>query len=533
MVLWSICNDYIESKKSLFYTYAILASGFYIFTIIILPILVSKISYFIENYKRSTLIMFALVFLIISALIWVTKLKIETFIIPDIIKHIRCELIKKFLYKNKVNFSDTNTTLEINKIFEMTENTTLLIKWILTDIVPLLIVSFFIILYMFYRNKVLGLITLICNIILVYYPITQLSSLYISHSSSKEHNNTILKKLDNIYTNMFNIYINNKVEDTITENNKIGDEYLAIRHKYNIHLVKFIMGIRAILYIFFVISCIFIYTTSIDDDYKSLIMVSYLYTARIDSILEMLPTQLNKTFDLKLESSHYETNSIAYESISSTKGHLEVKNLTFAYKSSPTNKIFDNYSIEIKPGERVGITGKTGTGKSTLLKLFLRFYEPLDGVLLLDGKDIQTINPDDIRKHLYYINQKTMLFDDTILENIRYGTTKTEEEVYSILTRYNLLNVFQSNEPKILNRMVQTNGSNISMGMQKVIFLVRGMLQDVPVYFIDEPFTSIDENTRNSVQEMIDKETKGKTVVIITHDIKKLDTILDRIIPLR
>jgi ABC-type transport system involved in cytochrome bd biosynthesis fused ATPase/permease subunit len=80
--------------------------------------------------------------------------------------------------------------------------------------------------------------------------------------------------------------------------------------------------------------------------------------------------------------------------------------------------------------------------------------------------------------------------------------------------------------------MIEHNGSNMSMGMQKVIFLTRGILKKAPIYFIDEPFTSIDHHTRLLVQHMIDVETKGKTVIIITHDIEDLDHILDRIIPL-
>ena len=126
-----------------------------------------------------------------------------------------------------------------------------------------------------------------------------------------------------------------------------------------------------------------------------------------------------------------------------------------------------------------------------------------------------------------------MLFNDTLLNNLRYGTMCTEEEVVAMLKKYDLESVFNQRGDDWLYTPVETNGSNISMGMQKVIFLVRGMLHKAPLYLIDEPFTSIDAHSRSKVLRLMAEETRGKTVLIITHDHEGLDQLLDETIVLK
>ncbi len=515
--------------------YIILCSIFYIFTVIVFPILISKLTYIMENVRLSVLITCLVVIAVLGVSVYFIKIKLEHALFPEFIKHIRSNLVRYYLNKNKVNFQDANVTSDINKLQELTEHVHRIMIWIITILIPIVIITCILNIYMFYISPVLGVINLICNISVFYYANLEFSKLYEAFHKTVRHRDNMLEKLDNTYTNLFNIYLNNQIEHTIDKNNQIEDEYASLIKTYNKTIVKFTTFCRIILYLFFIFSVLYIYKTKTDNsNFYSTVMVIGLYNSRVDSVIDELPNTLNKIFNLKNESHLYEFTSLETNPCPAVKGHIEIKNVSFAYKSQPN--ILTQFSLEIKPGERIGITGKTGSGKSTLIKLLLRFYSPKEGVLLLDGKDIQELNPDDIRKHMYYINQKTMLFNDTILENIRYGTQVSDTDVYDFLKTYNLLTVFQKEsgdtDTNCLSLMVNTNGSNISMGMQKVIFLVRGMLNRAPIYFIDEPFTSIDGNTRNAVQHMIDVETKGKTVLIITHDINGLDTILDRIIPL-
>jgi ABC-type multidrug transport system fused ATPase/permease subunit len=487
-----------------------------------------------EKVRLSILISCLVIISILGLIIYFSKLKLENIIFPDFIKHIRSSLVRFYLNKNKINFQDANVTKDINKLYELTDHVHRILVWIITILLPICIITSILNIYMFYISPVLGTINLICNIFIFYYAKREFSKLYDAFNNTVHHRDDMFNKLDNNYTNLFNIYLNNQIENTIDKNNQIEEEYSTLTKTYNKTVIRFTTYFRVILYLFFIFSVVYIYKIKTSDSFfYSTAMIIGLYNARVDSVIDEIPITLSKIFTLKNDAHLYEFNSLVTTPCPCVKGHIKIKNVSFSYKS--LNNVLTNFSLEIKPGERIAIMGKTGTGKSTLVKLLLRFYRPHEGALFLDGKDIQELDPDDIRKNLYYINQKTMLFNDTILENIRYGTKSSDAEIYEFLKTYNLLTVFHpesESDTKCLSLIVNTNGSNISMGMQKVIFLVRGMLTKAPVFLIDEPFTSIDKETRHSVLHMINIETKGKTVLVITHDINGLDTILDRIIPL-
>ena len=148
------------------------------------------------------------------------------------------------------------------------------------------------------------------------------------------------------------------------------------------------------------------------------------------------------------------------------------------------------------------------------MKILLGFYKPQKGSILINNIDIQNINVNSLRKKINYINQKTLLLNDTIINNMKYGNNKSTKEIVDILNKYDLLKLFKNS----LDDQVDISGKNISFGMQKVIFLMRGILKNSDVYIFDEPLTGIDKNTRFNVIKLIDDYTKNKTLIIITHD---------------
>jgi len=215
-------------------------------------------------------------------------------------------------------------------------------------------------------------------------------------------------------------------------------------------------------------------------------------------------------------------------------GKIDFVNVSFQYPQYPENKgdndednqveekknILDNFSLSVKKGERLTIFARSGSGKSTMMKLLLAFYKPQNGSILLDGQNINDISPSEIREKINYINQRTLLFQDTILGNMKYGNNKTDQEIIDVLKKYNLLSVFsKTSDPNSLQTQVIRNGTNISMGMQKVIFIVRGLLKEgVVVNILDEPLTSIDPSTRQNILNFINDYARDNTLIIISHD---------------
>ena len=187
-----------------------------------------------------------------------------------------------------------------------------------------------------------------------------------------------------------------------------------------------------------------------------------------------------------------------------------------------------NFSLKIKDNEKIGIVGRSGTGKTTLMKMLINLHTPEKGEILIDNKNIANISKKSLRNHVNYVNQKTNLFNDTLMYNLKYGNEKSELEIEKILKLYKLEEIYSE-----LNDGYKTevgiNGGNLSGGMQKVTTLVRSILKPCGIIIFDEPLAGLDEKTRKKVMKMIFNECKDKTIIVITHD-KEILPYLDRVI---
>ena len=161
------------------------------------------------------------------------------------------------------------------------------------------------------------------------------------------------------------------------------------------------------------------------------------------------------------------------------------------------------------------------------MKLLIKLYSVDSGTILIDGKNIDTVNVDHLRKSINYINQKTTLYNDSILYNIQYGNNASRDKILKLINKYQIT-VFKS-----LNSGIDTNvgllGGKISLGMQKMIILLRGILREGNIIIFDEPLTSLDPDTRKKVMDMIKEECSKKTVLVITHDME-IVPYMDKII---
>ena len=204
------------------------------------------------------------------------------------------------------------------------------------------------------------------------------------------------------------------------------------------------------------------------------------------------------------------------------RGHIHCDKISFMYQKSP---VFSDLSFTIVPQQRIVLTGRSGSGKSTLIKLLLGFYPVQSGMIYIDQLPLDSLSIEDVRKHIHYSNQRTTLYNDTIFNNMIYGTNCQPEEALALVSEYQLLHIFES-----LDRMVEKNGINMSMGMQKVIITIRSILTKASIYIFDEPLASLDEKTKQIISRMIKEKTVGKTVLIITHDTTGFEFV-DQIIP--
>ena len=211
------------------------------------------------------------------------------------------------------------------------------------------------------------------------------------------------------------------------------------------------------------------------------------------------------------------------------QGEIIFDHLSFAY--DPRRIILDDITLRIRPGEIIGIIGETGAGKTTLIQLILRFYTPMNGRILLDGRDISTIRHDHIRTLIAFISQDLFLFHDSIGNNIRYSVPHaTDEEIVAAAQAAQLHETILQ-FPDGYDTIVGERGLQLSAGQRQRISLARAFLRDAPVMIMDEPSSALDQETEYRLLSTLASQAHGKTVLIITHR-ESILQVCDRVLRL-
>ena len=202
--------------------------------------------------------------------------------------------------------------------------------------------------------------------------------------------------------------------------------------------------------------------------------------------------------------------------------NISVKNLTFSYPSRKTVKVLSNLSFEVKKGQTVALVGPSGCGKSTVLQLIQRFYDPESGFIELDGKNIKNLNVGWMRDRIGVVGQEPILFDLTILENIRVGRTEvTQDEVVKAAKEANAFD-FIMKLPKRFDTHVGERGAQLSGGQKQRIAIARALVRNPSILLLDEATSALDSESEGYVQAALEKARSGRTTIIVA---QRLSTI--------
>lgn len=210
-----------------------------------------------------------------------------------------------------------------------------------------------------------------------------------------------------------------------------------------------------------------------------------------------------------------------------TQGRIEFRRVNFNY--SAEKKVFHNLCVTIQPGQRVGLVGFSGSGKSTFVNLILRLFDPQSGQILIDGVDIRDMTQDALHAQISLIPQDPSLFHRTLLENIRYGRLEASDEEVMEAARKAYAHDFIVPMTEGYNSLVGERGVKLSGGQRQRIVIARVILKDAPILILDEATSSLDSITEQAIQDTLDLAMHGKTVIVVAH---RLSTIahLDRIL---
>ncbi|AUB41893.1 ABCB-BAC, ATP-binding cassette, subfamily B, bacterial [Nostoc flagelliforme CCNUN1] len=210
-----------------------------------------------------------------------------------------------------------------------------------------------------------------------------------------------------------------------------------------------------------------------------------------------------------------------------TQGKIEFRQVNFSY--SLEKKVFDNLSITIQPGQRVGLVGFSGSGKSSFVNLILRQFDPQSGQIFIDGVDIRDMTQDALHAQISLIPQDPSLFHRTLIENIRYGQLDATDEEVIQAARKAYAHDFIAQIKEGYDSLVGERGIKLSGGQRQRIAIARVILKDAPILILDEATSSLDSITEKAIQDTLDSAMNGKTVIVVAH---RLSTIahLDRIL---
>jgi subfamily B ATP-binding cassette protein MsbA len=207
--------------------------------------------------------------------------------------------------------------------------------------------------------------------------------------------------------------------------------------------------------------------------------------------------------------------------LSRVKGHIQFHDVQFYYRRGA--RALRNFSLEIQPGQTCALVGASGAGKSTVLSLLLRFYEPRAGNITIDGHDIRDVTQQSLRDNIGIVTQETFLFHDTIFKNIQYGRLDaTEEEVYEA-ARLAYAHDFILDQPNGYDTVIGDKGSLLSGGQQQRIAIARALLRNAPILLLDEATSALDTASEQQIQAALDNLSTGRTVIAIAH---RLSTIM-------
>jgi ATP-binding cassette subfamily B protein len=210
-------------------------------------------------------------------------------------------------------------------------------------------------------------------------------------------------------------------------------------------------------------------------------------------------------------------------------GELSMEGLTFYYPSRPDQAALADFNLAIRPGETVALVGPSGAGKSTLFQLLLRFYDPQQGSIRMDGVDLQQADPHAVRSRIGIVPQDSVIFSSSALENIRYGRADATDEEVKAAARAAVADEFIERLPDGWHSFLGERGVRLSGGQRQRIAIARAILKNPPLLLLDEATSALDAQSERAVQQALERLMQGRTTLVIAH---RLATVLkaDRIV---
>jgi ABC-type multidrug transport system fused ATPase/permease subunit len=544
--IFSIVLKFFENSEHFYYLIVYFITLFFSFPIesLLVPFLTGKLINQLYEltpsnrdshiFKIGLLFVAIIVAWIVNAIAYSVMDSNDSLLISEFTAFFRNFVIEKLYVKYENQFDEVNIGAINTKLIVLPHNLTEFLNIFMGYVFPKVFIVFFIMVYFFYLNYSIGLILLVGLILFYIFSKQTLSNcidLFVEQNTQFEEINEIQK--DKI-SNLFSIYSSNKMDDEIRDNEKNNENYKesyrsSLRCTNRLKTITYISN----LFLFFFIICFTLYLfihqrLSIGVVVSIFLTVIYLLQYLMD--LSYWIPKLVEYYGSVENSNEFirELDSIVPDSkpsLNVENGFIQFIHVQFRYGDK---MIFNDLNLTIESCKKVCIIGKSGSGKSTIVKLLMSYYPVSSGMILIDGQNINDFNVNSIRKNISYIHQSIVLFNKSVYDNIVYGVSSsgsvpTYDQVQAFIVSMNLQNVFGGLKDG-LNTQVGVNGDKLSGGQKQIVFILREILSDKKIIVLDEPTSALDPENKKIVLDFI-RNIKNKTIIVITHDYSFLDYV--------
>ena len=495
----------------------------------------------IKKLNTPGIIVIIIIIWLSISLLYFIKNYLESIILPKYLLYIRNLLFGNLIKRHSYDYKDMKSGEVVSRIILIGNDILDLYQDIIIHIIPTVIGIFIINIYFYFLDFQIGMvytIGLIIIIMIYYFNLTYFIK------SSKEKQNLVFnnsEKLNDSMNNLLNIYLNNEEHKEIHKNSNYESKFSKtyIRSLWEQRKLTFssefvIIIISAVILIFSYMK--FKYSNLSYISFTSILIILTYAMQYLFNINEEIATgialrgQLESSKDFILDLLNIENNNKKKNCIKN--GQIIINNLYYSYNKGIGSNVINNLNLIINDKEKVGLIGSSGSGKSTLMKILIGLYKIDEGEIIISGHNIKEIDLYYLRQKIIYVNQRTNLFNTSIIDNIKYGNTNiSDKQIKDLITKYNLNHIY-NRLPKKLYSSAGVNGGNLSLGMQKITIILRSLFKHGNIYIFDEPLAGLDIQTKEKVIKMILNELKDKTILVITHDTEILPQ-LDRVIDLK
>lgn len=483
-----------------------------------------------KNYK------YFLIVSIIFIIIYYTYKTIQNVTVAKMMQWIKHEIFKVILLINNENMCHVNFVEFITPITRISVSCYILFYDILSTIMPSLAFLIVISIFFLYKNSGFGSIFLAGNVFILLYAMYFWKDMVEFKNRQENKINQNEQYLVDILNNIDKVIYRGQVLNEIDIFSNKTNESISLSNDFSLYVTNHIMIMTLFVYAIIFGSIYYLIRLRFSNKITSTIFISFftillLYRDKILNTINNIPDYIEfigrldyivGTFNTMLGD---KVNIIKllekkYDHVNLDFNRIQFQNVSFKYNK--TNKlILENFNIDLEIKDKiVGITGLSGKGKSSFVKLILRLYDPTSGKILIDDQNVETIDPIYLRKNITYVNQNSKLFDKKIIENILYGCndpTECNKHLDEILKNIKIKELFKNIDIHTMG--AGSLGENLSGGQRQIINMISGFINPSEVLILDEPTNALDPELKKSVLQMIKyfKQYK-RSIIIITHD---------------